>query len=385
VSEYQYYEFAALDHALDRRQQSELRAISTRALITPTSFVNTYEWGDLNADPRRLVERYFHVFLYLSNWGTRRLMLRLPAAALGAHSVGRYCIGDSATAWTSGEHLIIDLITEDADGAFEEDWSYGGGEGRLSSIVPARADLASGDRRLLYLAWLLCVQAGEVPGDEAEPPVPTALGRLNGSLQGLAEFLRIDPDLLAGAASADDTDPEDPLGALAEWLAMIPEAEKDTMLLRIAQGHGQRMQAELLARLRQAAPVVDQPGSGRRTVDELLALAAARRDERQRWARQQRERQAADRECAVAAAREKRLAELAARQQQAWREVDELIQARTPGDYDVAVALLQDLDEICRREHQTATYQQRVLQLRQIHRRKTSFIERLERHIERTD
>jgi len=52
---------------------------------------------------------------------------------------------------------------------------------------------------LLYLAWLLCVQAGEVPGGEAEPPVPTALGRIKGSLQGLAEFLRIDPDLLASA------------------------------------------------------------------------------------------------------------------------------------------------------------------------------------------
>jgi hypothetical protein len=237
---------------------------------------------------------------------------------------------------------------------------------------------------LLYLAWLLCVQAGEVPGGEAEPPVPIALGRLNGSLQGLAEFLRIDPDLLAVAASAD-TDPEDPLGALAEWLAMIPEAEKDSVLLRVAQGDGQRMQSELLARLRQAVPAVDQQSSGRRTVDELLALAAARRDERQRRARQQRERQAAERERAVAAAREKRLAELAARQQQTWREVDELIQARKPADYDVAVALLQDLDEICRREHQTATYQQRALQLRQIHRRKTSFIERLKRSIERTD
>ena len=65
MSEYQYYEFAALDHVLDRRQQSELRAISTRALITPTSFVNTYEWGDLKADPRRLVERYFDAFLYV--------------------------------------------------------------------------------------------------------------------------------------------------------------------------------------------------------------------------------------------------------------------------------------------------------------------------------
>ena len=120
-------------------------------------------------------------------------------------------------------------------------------------------------------------------------------------------------------------------------------------------------------------------------MDELLTLAAARRDQRRRRARQQREQQAAERERAATAAREKHLAELAARQQQAWREVDELIQARTPAGYDVAVVLLQDLNEICRRERQTTTYRQRVEQMRQIHRRKTSFIERLDRHIERTD
>ena len=93
----------------------------------------------------------------------------------------------------------------------------------------------------------------------------------------------------------------------------------------------------------------------------------------------------AERKRAAAAARENHLAELAARQQLAWREVDELIQARKAADYDQAVVLLQDLGEICRRERQTATYQQRVEQLRQIHWRKTSFIERLERHIERID
>lgn len=70
VSEYQYYEFATVDHALDEHEVADLRAISSRASITPTSFVNTYEWGDLKADPRELVERYFDAFLYLSNWGS---------------------------------------------------------------------------------------------------------------------------------------------------------------------------------------------------------------------------------------------------------------------------------------------------------------------------
>lgn len=41
MSEYQYYEFLAIDQALDWRQQQESRGLSTRARITPTFFVNS--------------------------------------------------------------------------------------------------------------------------------------------------------------------------------------------------------------------------------------------------------------------------------------------------------------------------------------------------------
>ncbi len=57
MSEYQYYEFQAIDRPLDQAAQQALRAISSRARITPTSFTNHYEWGDLKADPRDLVVR----------------------------------------------------------------------------------------------------------------------------------------------------------------------------------------------------------------------------------------------------------------------------------------------------------------------------------------
>jgi hypothetical protein len=53
VSEYRYYEFLAVDRPLDAGQLDELRALSTRAHITPTSFVNTYHWGSFRGDPRR--------------------------------------------------------------------------------------------------------------------------------------------------------------------------------------------------------------------------------------------------------------------------------------------------------------------------------------------
>jgi hypothetical protein len=55
VSEYQYYEFVALDRPLTVAEMAELRSISTRAQITPTRFFNEYQWGDLKADPAELL------------------------------------------------------------------------------------------------------------------------------------------------------------------------------------------------------------------------------------------------------------------------------------------------------------------------------------------
>ena len=50
MSEYQCYEFVALDRPLTAKQMAELRAVSTRAEISPTRFWNEYQWGELKAD-----------------------------------------------------------------------------------------------------------------------------------------------------------------------------------------------------------------------------------------------------------------------------------------------------------------------------------------------
>jgi hypothetical protein len=68
VSEYQYYEFAAVDRPPTARERAELRALSTRADITATSFTNTYEWGNFKGNPHKLMERYFDAHMYLANW-----------------------------------------------------------------------------------------------------------------------------------------------------------------------------------------------------------------------------------------------------------------------------------------------------------------------------
>src|SRR6185503_15328792 len=107
MSEYQYYEFLALDRALSKSQLSEVRSISSRAELTPDSFVNEYQWGDFKGDPFEFLEKYYDVMLYFANWGTRRFMVNVPAE-LDAELVRAYCTeGESSVMMKAGKRGII--------------------------------------------------------------------------------------------------------------------------------------------------------------------------------------------------------------------------------------------------------------------------------------
>lgn len=365
MSEYQYYEFVAIDRPLDERQLDQIRALSTRAHITPTNFVNTYEWGNFRGNPRVLMERYYDAFLYLANWGSRWLSFRVPSRLLDLTTAQRYCVGDRASARASGEHVVIDLISEDEEGD-ELEW---GGEGRLSSVVPVRAELIAGDLRLLYLAWLLCVQDHEVPDEEVEPPVPAGLGRLTASQRAVAEFLRIDPDLLAAAKGAPAAKP--PTQDMAGWVASLPAAEKNAALLTLLRGDDPHLRADLLRRFRGANPV--QPG--RRTAGELRVAAETLWKDRTRAAEERKRRAAEERERERAAKRARRLATLAAEGDRVWVRVDALIETKKPAEYDRAVDLLEDLREVA----EPGEFVRRVAELRARHARKVSLADRFDR------
>jgi len=376
VSEYQYYEFVAVDRPLDALQLDTLRALSTRARITPTSFVNTYQWGDFRGDPRALMEKFFDAFLYLANWGTRRVMIRLPGRLLSLDTAQRYCVGHSAAAWAAGEHVILDVGSEDEDGG---DWDETA-EDSLASIIPARAELASGDLRVLYLAWLLTAQSGEIDDDEVEPPVPAGLRTPTAPLRSLADFLRLDEDLLAVAAEASaepGADHGTPADA-ARWVEGLPVADKDALILRILQGDDAHLRVELLRRFR-GEPAADAAASGGRTAAQLLATADARRHERERVAEQRRTEERARRERAAAAAREQRLESLAREEEAAWRRVGTLIETKKPREYDEAVQLRTDLQAVGARNGQPGVFEQRCHELRQQHQRKPSLLARLDR------
>ena len=91
------------DRALTDREIAELRACSSRARITSTSFCNDYAWGSFKGSETAWMERYFDAFLYIANWGTHILQLRLPAQLLDPSMAEAYCCGESASVRSTGE------------------------------------------------------------------------------------------------------------------------------------------------------------------------------------------------------------------------------------------------------------------------------------------
>lgn len=373
MSEYQYYEFQAIDRRLTGDQMAELRAYSSRARITSTSFVNEYEWGNFKGDEDAWIGQYFDAFLYFANWGTRILKLGLPASLLDRKTADLYCNGESAWARERNGKMIITLGSEEEDG---DEWPDN--TGALSALIPIRTELSRGDLRSLYLGWLLCAQGGELEDDEVEPPVPSGLGELSGSLERLVDFLRIDKDLLDVAAAASPVVAERTVTPeeIREWLAGVSQADKDDYLARFIAADEAAL-APALQRL-----IEDRKGraavSGtRRTAGALLRAAGQVADDRRHAEAEKAAKEKARLEREAAMVRSKYLAQLAQREPAAWDEIDRLIATRQPSSYDRAVALLVDLRETAAAQGRQPSFLSRLEALEKENRRKPSLISKI--------
>ncbi len=113
MSEYQYYEFVVIDEPLTPEQMAELRACSSRASITPTGFVNDYQWGDLKGDPVDWMRRYFDAHVYVANWCACLLYLRVPKNAFDAGTFrafktkAAFSVAQTKTHWLFGDLKLI--------------------------------------------------------------------------------------------------------------------------------------------------------------------------------------------------------------------------------------------------------------------------------------
>jgi hypothetical protein len=388
MSEYQYYEFAAVDQPLSAQQQAELRERSTRATITPGSFVNEYHWGDLKGDPLDWMRRYFDAHVYFANWGSARFMLRLPRTALDEAVLADFLrpslaaegsgYGDAFSATATPAHWILDWSVNDDSGECHDDWDEEGGAGWMSRLLPLRDELLRGDTRPLYLGWLARVGSEEVGDEDLEPPLPAGLKTLTSAQRALAEFLRIPPDWLAAAAadSADLHSLGDAAPDIDAWLALqSPQQMRETLRLLLQQ-RGQEAERGLLGRFFAWQRARQAPGAAapaRRTVDQIEV--GSRAAERIRLERENREHQALV--ARQRAAREKHLAQVATRADEVWTDIDKALQRGTGGAYEQAQQAVQELSDALALAGRKDEFRSALERLMQTHGKRPAWVTRL--------
>ena len=209
--------------------------------------------------------------------------------------------------------------------------------------------------------------------------MPPGLGQLSASLESLAEFLRIDGDLLHVAAEASP-----PIGdagldrdEVRAWVGKLPTKEKDELIANLMVDADHAQIAELLQRfLKERVGRERRPATTGRTVGQLLQAAEAYATERKRIEAEKRAKEKARREREAAIAREKHLDSLVGREAKLWAEVDSLVATKQPKNYDQAVKILVDLRDLAARG-KGGDFGLRIEALRQAQAKKPSFIERL--------
>lgn len=388
MSEYQYYEFAAVDRPLTGQQQAELRSRSTRATITASSFVNEYHWGNLKGDPLDWVERYFDAHVYSANWGTCRLLLRLPQAIFDARSLRNYTgrrgrasrsqFAKAFDAIDTDEHCLLDWWFNDDSGEHVRFSEEADGGGWMARLLPIRDELLRGDTRPLYLGWLARLGNDELHDYDREPPLPDGLKTLTPAQNALAEFLMLDPDWLAAAAEtssplaagSNDNNQFDP------WLLELTEDEMRAALRMLLEGRSQEAERTLRRRFLtwEQARVPNRAAlPERRCVAEIAAQIGSHRAIRENHEREAREAAEARRK----AERTGYLTSLLEDEDSAWSAIDSKLQRGSGSSYDQAFRALQDLAEAYSDVKREAAFRRRLVRLMAQHGKRGAWVTRL--------
>jgi hypothetical protein len=375
MSEYQYYEFLAIDRPLTAQEMAALRALSSRARITPVSFTNEYNWGDFKGNAGNLMLRYFDAHIYLANWGTAVFMIRLPQAVLDAKTLHAFTLDDVLEAESTPTHRVLTWNmneSEDYDSFTLED-----GAGWMARLSPVREELLRGDLRSLYIGWLAAVSIGVADENELEPLALDGLDRFTAAQQALAEFLEVDEDLLAGVGLDRANAPEDETEQqqINAWLATMSRKEALSLVHQILTGQGQ--QAERDAKNRFAAwrrsterPMSEMP---RRTARELWELAEKAKEIRLRGEKLEREAAEVKRK----KERDTYLAALAGDFPKAWKAVHLKTERGSGLAYDEACSALVDLFEAYGRHDGRKAFDQEMRRFMAAHERRKALVQRL--------
>jgi len=375
MSEYQYYEFLSIDRPLTTDEMAELRALSTRAAITPVSFTNEYNWGNFKGDRNKLMQRYFDAHVYVANWMTAIFMVRLPIEALTHETAKAVAVSYLLDIRPTESYWIITWCLEESENY--DRFGMEDGRGWMARLAPVRDELLRGDLRSLYIGWLAAVTREMMDDDDQEPLSVSGLGELTAAQQALAEFLEVDPDLLAGAGIGSPAAQEAEVSRreTEKWIDSLPREEVKLILKQLLEGKGQQAERSIRNRFaswRRGLQTGD-TDAPRRTVGDLrqnaekahlIRMEKQKRDRKKREIKRRKEREAY-------------LKNLSSDFPKAWASVKEPVERGSGRGYDEACRILVDIAEAYALFATEKQFQKELKRFMAGHLRRKALIQRL--------
>jgi hypothetical protein len=137
MSEYQYFEWLAVDRPLTEEEIGEVSQLSSHMdVVTATQAIVTYSYGDFKHDPHKVLLQYFDAMLYTANWGSSELTFRFPTTAVDDEAIQAYCIPDRITLSECGKFQVLEIDLSEEEGG---DWIEV--EGILRRLAPLREQI----------------------------------------------------------------------------------------------------------------------------------------------------------------------------------------------------------------------------------------------------
>ena len=375
MSEYQYYEFLAIDRPLTSEEVTVLRALSTRADITPVSFTNEYHWGDFRGNPDDLMKRFFDAHVYVANWGAAIFKVRVPVETISEKLAKALVMCETLDFKATETHWVITWSLHESENY--DLFGMEGGHGWMARLAPVRDELLRGDLRSLYIGWLADVTGEMVDDEEMEPMPAEGLGSLTAAQQALAKFLDVDEDLIAGAGMGSPAFEDEAFleKEMDVWLGDLPRDESMGLLKLLLSGRGQQAERTLKNRFAAGRRGLrsGRPEAPRRTVEELrknaeaaekLRIEKEKREEERREAKRRKEREAY-------------LKALSNDFPKAWKAVQQTVEKGLGPAYEEACRALRDLSEAYSVHASQMTFHQEMRKFMVSHMRRKSLVQRL--------
>ena len=373
MSEYQYYEFEAIDGPISDEGLRYARGCSSRADVSRVRWQNTYTFGDFHGSVDTLL-KYYDAHFYIANWGTVRLGVAVPKGAVAPEAIEPYLRGgerheDTLTVKEIGNRCVVYWErNEEGGGGWTE------GEGLIDQLIGVREELMRGDYRALFLGWLADFDPDEWrdPKDAAVvmPPIPAGLDHLSPALVALIKHFPVDRDALAVAAGLSQTSTPDRI-PIAAVLEKLPVSDMRALLARVAEGGGAGVMTELnrLTYPREQIAV----GEAMRCTD----FAAKTIETREVRHKQEREAAAAKRQ-REAELRKQHLTSIMQRADTIWLGLDPLMDQKIASAYDEAAAQLKELRDAYAQAGDINGFHQKLSGFRLRHSNRPAMLRRIE-------